>query len=69
MRFFFYVRLYGIEELYVSSLRASFLLRLLLVNMFCLTPASATLCLDFHLNQSPTILTLAAFEIRRPLEQ
>lgn len=66
---FFYVRLSGVEELYVSFLHASFPLRLLLVNMFSLTPVSATLILDFHLNQSPTFLTLAAFEIRRPLEQ
>lgn len=66
---FFYVHLYSIEELYVSCLRTLFPLRLLLVNMFCLTPASATLHLDFHLNQSSTILTLAACEIRRALEQ
>lgn len=61
--------LYGIEELYVSSPHASLLLRMLLVNMFSLVPASPTLSLDFHLNQSPTISTLAAFEIRRPLGQ
>lgn len=64
---FLCVCLNGTEELHVSSLRALLSPRLLLVIMFRLAPTSATEHLDFRLNQFPTILTPAAFEIRRPL--